>query len=477
MSDLLEIERSIFEEVNVIEDAIAQRFKRNPTLFPNGKYAKLKKSHNERLIQQHELKVFKERYVKRSKLLLHHKILQTTEIKNGLNSIKDSDFQFNKFDELLNNIKTKYSNELQVQSESIKDQYAMYSSVSSGDKTAKKSNILSAAASGLNISSLFTEEEAYGKFLGLQSHFEEYKSCIVKDDLSYVEYINLIDTFPSQQIRNMDKYKHYLVSLLEYLNTFIEKTHPLSDITLLVAHELNPSNNIDAEVNELYCVACHKLFTKATVFDAHLSGKKHIKNAKNSGSDISDLESKVKSLMTYLSKWKDATIANVERRLTMTDREKELEKSNIDEYENKSGSSTDDEDEDEDDDDGAFKNLPLDAYGKPIPFWLYKLQGLHKTYICEICGNITYKGKSVFVKHFSAPKHQYGLKCMGIEDEYMSLFKSIISIEEAQNLWKNIRKNKREQEGDIENAIEVEDDEGNVMSEKDYLDLKKQGLL
>ena len=52
-------------------------------------------------------------------------------------------------------------------------------------------------------------------------------------------------------------------------------------------------------------------------------------------------------------------------------------------------------DDDDNDDylDDSFKNLPLGPDGTPIPFWLYKLQGLHKQYNCEICGNISYKGK------------------------------------------------------------------------------------
>lgn len=59
----------------------------------------------------------------------------------------------------------------------------------------------------------------------------------------------------------------------------------------------------------------------------------------------------------------------------------------------------------------------------------------------------------------------------------MPLFKSIIHIEEAIELWNRIKREKRIKAGEAENAIEVEDDQGNVMSEKDYLDLKKQGLL
>lgn len=41
------------------------------------------------------------------------------------------------------------------------------------------------------------------------------------------------------------------------------------------------------------------------------------------------------------------------------------------------------------------KNLPLGWDGKPIPYWLYKLHGLNISYDCEICGNFTYKARSL----------------------------------------------------------------------------------
>lgn len=47
------------------------------------------------------------------------------------------------------------------------------------------------------------------------------------------------------------------------------------------------------------------------------------------------------------------------------------------------------------------KGLPLGWDGKPIPYWLYKLHGLNLSYSCEICGNQTYKGPKVFLRHFS----------------------------------------------------------------------------
>ena len=55
----------------------------------------------------------------------------------------------------------------------------------------------------------------------------------------------------------------------------------------------------------------------------------------------------------------------------------------------------------------------------------------------------------------------------------MVLFKNIVKIDEVVQLWRLLKKEIKTQL----NEIEIEDKHGNVMSEKDYLDLKKQGLL
>ena len=59
----------------------------------------------------------------------------------------------------------------------------------------------------------------------------------------------------------------------------------------------------------------------------------------------------------------------------------------------------------------------------------------------------------------------------------MKMFKNITKIDEATELWKVLRKETKLKTTELENSVEVEDKEGNVMSEKDYMDLKKQGLL
>ena len=52
------------------------------------------------------------------------------------------------------------------------------------------------------------------------------------------------------------------------------------------------------------------------------------------------------------------------------------------------GGGDDDDEEDEEEDKPIYNplNLPL-GFGKPIPYWLYKLHGLNLEFKCEICGN------------------------------------------------------------------------------------------
>ena len=86
----------------------------------------------------------------------------------------------------------------------------------------------------------------------------------------------------------------------------------------------------------------------------------------------------------------------------------------------------------ESDDSEALYNplkLPMGWDGKPIPYWLYKLHGLGVEYKCEICGNFVYMGRKAFEGHFSAFRHIYGLRCLGITNTRH--FAEITSIQDA----------------------------------------------
>jgi len=110
---------------------------------------------------------------------------------------------------------------------------------------------------------------------------------------------------------------------------------------------------------------------------------------------------------------------------------------------------------------------------------------------------MVYTGRKNFEKHFGEPTHIHGLKCLGITNG--PLFKEVTSIEEAiqrispppfffppfsseQNangmlVWEKTKQDRRIKQMAEENKIEMEDDEGNVMSSKTYNDLKAQGII
>uniref|UniRef100_L2GCY5 Splicing factor 3a subunit n=2 Tax=Colletotrichum gloeosporioides species complex TaxID=2707338 RepID=L2GCY5_COLFN len=180
------------------------------------------------------------------------------------------------------------------------------------------------------------------------------------------------------------------------------------------------------------------------------------------------------------------TRVNVERKQGMTERERQQE---LESYLSLSSAPPggggqvaggDDEEGDEDGEDGEEKiynplKLPLAWDGKPIPFWLYRLHGLGVEFPCEICGNFVYMGRRAFDKHFNEARHVHGLKCLGITNT--ALFRDITSIDEATNLNDKIQRETKKTKVDEGSIVQMEDAEGNVMPEKVYYDLQKQGLL
>jgi splicing factor 3A subunit 3 len=105
---------------------------------------------------------------------------------------------------------------------------------------------------------------------------------------------------------------------------------------------------------------------------------------------------------------------------------------------------------------------------------------------------MVYTGRKNFEKHFGEPNHIHGLKCLGIPNG--PLFKEVTSIEEAIQcmfpislyfkrtvlidlVWEKTKHDKRIKQIAEESKIEMEDDQGNVMSAKTYNDLRAQGII
>jgi splicing factor 3A subunit 3 len=182
-------------------------------------------------------------------------------------------------------------------------------------------------------------------------------------------------------------------------------------------------------------ISGQKMYSKQTVFDAHLTSKKHVKAAAKQGSDgeptpqsnghsastsvpvitsQKDQRARTAALHTHLAETALKTLlgtlndtkSNVERRFSLTAREREQE---LEEQRTKKPvvsvptNQGDGEEEEEEEEEERIYNplkLPLGWDGKPIPYWLYKLHGLGVEYRCEICSDHVYMGRKNFDRHF-----------------------------------------------------------------------------
>jgi splicing factor 3A subunit 3 len=150
-------------------------------------------------------------------------------------------------------------------------------------------------------------------------------------------------------------------------------------------------------------------------------------------------EYRCKRLEEILEDVIQATQQHAEKQLTRTLAERNQE---IDEEEKGFGYIIDDGNDNNDDYDGSGPTynpgrMFLGVDGKPIPHWLYKLQGLRKEYKCEICSDEIYKGKKAFDKHFTEARHSHGMRLLGIPNT--KHFHDITSIEDAYSLYEKIK--------------------------------------
>ena len=387
----------------------------------------------------------------------------------------------------------------------------------------------------MEVDNMFTGEEAFGRFLDLTTLHEGYLNLQGVKRLSYLQYLNTFDSFvpPANPIKRADKttdqYFNYVGRLAEYLESFLRRTRPLEDLDSLFASfdsdfekvwevDAVPGWNKDVKSSGpaapategtgegIWCPDCEKEFKNDNVYKSHLSGKKHIKAAEarkggttngsangdanghtnSRGSTavrlkeraIAEREYRVHRLASTMETVRNDTRVNVERKQGMTERERQMElDAFFAETTTPAARNPADSDDDNSDDEKIYNplKLPLAWDGKPIPYWLYKLHGLGVEFPCEICGNFVYMGRRAFDKHFNEARHIYGLKCLGITNT--TLFREITGIEDALKLWDKIQRDKKKEKSGTENVVQMEDADGNVMPEKVYYDLQKQGLL
>lgn len=381
------------------------------------------------------------------------------------------------------------------------------------------------------VDTMFTGEESFGRFFDLQTCHELYLNLPNAKRLTYVQYLDLFDNFTpgaaglKRSEKVTDQYFAYVGHLALDLETFMRKTRPLENIDKVLSEfdkkfqeDWENDNVPDWTIEEssaapgagktsasegIWCEACEKAFSNENVYKNHLGGKKHIRaenerkkreegsiGATNGANKrvgsvirlkeraIAERENRIKRLASAMSTERSDTRVNVERKQGMTEKERRQEIENIFNATVSTAQATEmDEGEEGDDDDKIYNplKLPLAWDGKPIPFWLYKLHGLGVEFACEICGNFVYMGRRAFDKHFNEARHIHGLKCLGIT--HTALFRDITRIDEALRLWDKIQKDRRKDKVEDGSVIQMEDAEGNVMPEKVYYDLQKQGLL
>jgi len=362
----------------------------------------------------------------------------------------------------------------------------------------------------------FTGPESWGRYLDLTEFHIQYVNMLrdsktkaeqekfVAPDYSF--YLSKFSRFDDTMWRKFSPktYKKYLSGLLQYLVSFIERTQPLYDLKSKRAEIQNELKSkienenftqwetdgalAGGEDDPLYCVPCQRRYAKATVFEAHLDGKKHRaalrRQAQNNAppSDVLALEFEINALGVLMEMIVQDTMTNVERlqSATFEERQREIEDEKA-EIEAELAGAAEAEDDEEDDDNHHFgpkttiDNYPVGWDGKPIPYWLYRLHGLGVEYKCQICGDMSYWGRKNFEMHFQQWRHAHGMACLGIPNT--KHFQDVTQIEDAQALWRKMQQQEKVKEWRPDEEEEYEDDEGNVYNRKTFEDLKRQGLI
>ena len=376
--------------------------------------------------------------------------------------------------------------------------------------------------SEINLKTLFTNEENFGKCLDLHELYHEYINIpnIFNNDnneknkvmfnmenivkLNYLNYIKNIDNFKNIpiKVKKSEEYIKYIKHLAQYLKSFFVKIYPLinfNEIQDIIDSKFeDDQEHIDKSIelneeeeikkNELFCNICNKSFAKDTLMDAHMKSKKHLKkvnlsknndtnninkNSQEKNKTEEDILHDIKYYEYQIIRYKDIlqniidnTISQIHKKQTMTKEELESDRLNeinikkIEKEEKKKIFNP--------------KNIPMDWDGKPLPYWLYKVHGLGVEHKCEICGGASYWGRRAFEHHFQEWRHAYGMKCLRLPNTLQ--FKNITRIEDALKLHHKLieDKNKTEFNPDVEE--QYEDENGNVYNKKMMMDLKKQGL-
>jgi len=332
------------------------------------------------------------------------------------------------------------------------------------------------------------------------------------NEMDYVLWLKEFDQFhdvPRYCKYKEREYAEYLEGIISYLRGFLLRSQPIVGIEKLEQQfdkefeamwtDRNvPGWSEQTHKSKLFSLPTSKLFSGEAIMKSHQSGKLY----KQKVAQMQKMSFEDQQSLVAASEAEDKRIANLEARAgKWRDLLSEIITESIQHLQKKQSQTAeemarDDEassdDEDIRDDDGGMDigsdeevdeerpiynplNLPLGWDGKPIPFWLYKLHGLGIEYKCEICGNYSYWGRRAFERHFQEWRHAFGMRCLKIPNT--SHFKEITKIEEAITLYEKLKRDADEQTFRPDADVECEDIQGNVMSQKAFEDLRRQGLV
>lgn len=378
---------------------------------------------------------------------------------------------------------------------------------------------------------LFSGEEMLGKYVDLYVQHEAWCNLRGVRKVPYILYLETFDELLRSvpvATKKTEAYRSYLSSVHAYLDGFLRRTQPLRDIDTISQRveetfgpawdngkiegwsrfgpvALSSTNSTTTNTNQaststaseqgIWCDACHKLFAKQTVYEAHIKSPKHLKAVARleavGKSDstpmqtdtkwraVAQLEAYVVAFATELAATRTETRINLERRAALTERERQAEAEAASRaLEEEPGNPMADIGEEEQEEGERLYNplkLPLGWDGKPIPFWLYKLHGLGVEYRCQICSDYVYQGRRAFERHFHESRHAFGMRALGLPNT--KHFYEITQIADALALAEKLRQQGRALTDEQYDAEEVEDEAGNAYSRKTYEMMRRQGLL
>ncbi|KAH8738814.1 hypothetical protein FG386_002269 [Cryptosporidium ryanae] len=364
-------------------------------------------------------------------------------------------------------------------------------------------------------------------------------NAIVFEEMGLDTYLKTYDDFSAIpryfKYRDSD-YEEYTTNLLKYLSDFFIRSHPLLnrksiEDELEKTFEINWSKGLLKDwitptcEMKFYSKPFDRLFFSQGTYFSHMKSKayKKMENCFNSLSEaeledrrsasigedkrISRVEFLISKYSQYLFRERMGTVEFVNRLQSSTKEELELDETFRDdfkglkelvfelkndklkederngseskEYYCESGNNNDEDDEDDIEElqDKVYNplKLPLGPDGRPMPYWLYKLNGLGIEFKCEICGNCSYWGRRAFERHFQEARHSNALNALGIPNT--SHFKEITRISDALELYSSLCKQAKDRIFDEQSGLEMEDSEGNVVTLKTFNELHSRGVI